>query len=619
MSAFPRAPEIFLPNRRHLLTPAALAACALFVCLITSAVTARAQESFAPNIVISQIYTRGGEQGAAFQSDYIELFNRGNTSIDINGFALQLTTSNNTVTAITFSSSQGIMVGPGKYVLLEMARGTSGQPLPAPDFPSIGSFTPNLSPTAGYVALYRRSPTVFFGGCPSGDDLLDMVGYGAGAACFEGGAPAPAPSEPTTALVRDRGGCDDFNTNALDLRVGAANPRNRQTSAALCTITPGPSTIEFAATQFDAAESDGRAAITVTRVGETVAPATVEFIVADGAANDRQDYTTAWGTLRFEPGETSKTFRILLTDDAAQEDNETVQMALANPTGLATLGTRALASLVIQDNDFGSAAPNPDDDPTFFARQHYHDFLNREPDASGLAFWSNQINECGTNAACREVRRINTSAAFFLSIEFQETGFLVHRIYRAAFSESAARPRGLPRYREFVRDSQTISRGVVVGEGDDWRLRLDTNQREFVKEFVERAEFKALYPATMSAAEYVDALNRNAGGFITSPLREQMIFNLQSGAFDRAEVLRIFAENRAFTAAQKNPAFVLMQYFGYLRRNPDDAPEAGLNFDGYDFWLAKLNQFGGDFQRAEMVKAFITSAEYRQRFAAAAP
>jgi hypothetical protein len=62
-----------------------------------------------------------------------------------------------------------------------------------------------------------------------------------------------------------------------------------------------------------------------------------------------------------------------------------------------------------------------------------------------------------------------------------------------------------------------------------------------------------------------------------------------------------------------------MQYFGYMRRNPFDAPEPGLNFDGHDFWLTKLNSFGGDFVAAEMVKAFITSGEYRQRFAAATP
>ena len=77
-------------------------------------------------------------------------------------------------------------------------------------------------------------------------------------------------------------------------------------------------------------------------------------------------------------------------------------------------------------------------------------------------------------------------------------------------------------------------------------------------------------------------------------------------------MLRKIAENVTFTNAELNRAFVLMQYFGYLRRSPDDAPNT--NFDGFDFWLAKLNQFNGDYRGAEMVKAFITSAEYRNRF-----
>ncbi|HWW75457.1 MAG TPA: hypothetical protein VNZ44_08675, partial [Pyrinomonadaceae bacterium] len=82
----------------------------------------------------------------------------------------------------------------------------------------------------------------------------------------------------------------------------------------------------------------------------------------------------------------------------------------------------------------------------------------------------------------------------------------------------------------------------------------------------------------------------------------------------RASALRKVAENQVFTDAERNRAFVLMQYYGYLRRNPNEAPEAHLNFDGYNFWLSKLNQFGGDYRRAEMVKAFLSSSEYRQRF-----
>ena len=82
-----------------------------------------------------------------------------------------------------------------------------------------------------------------------------------------------------------------------------------------------------------------------------------------------------------------------------------------------------------------------------------------------------------------------------------------------------------------------------------------------------------------------------------------------------ARALRLVAENSQLKNLELNKAFVLMQYFGYLRRNPNDPPEAGLDFAGYNFWLGKLNQFGGNFVNAEMVKAFIVSGEYRQRFA----
>jgi len=82
----------------------------------------------------------------------------------------------------------------------------------------------------------------------------------------------------------------------------------------------------------------------------------------------------------------------------------------------------------------------------------------------------------------------------------------------------------------------------------------------------------------------------------------------------RAQALRQIAEDQDLYNAEFNRAFVLAEYFGYLRRNPNDAPESSLDYSGYDFWLSKLNQFNGNYIRAEMVKAFISSTEYRQRF-----
>ena len=121
--------------------------------------------------------------------------------------------------------------------------------------------------------------------------------------------------------------------------------------------------------------------------------------------------------------------------------------------------------------------------------------------------------------------------------------------------------------------------------------------------------------------EFVDKLNANTfdprspgAGALTAGERQALISQLTdpSSPTLRAQVLRSVSENGLFSQRQFNKAFVLMQYFGYLRRNPNATPDT--NFDGYNFWLGKLNQFNGNFIDAEMVKAFITSDEYIQRF-----
>lgn len=257
-------------------------------------------------------------------------------------------------------------------------------------------------------------------------------------------------------------------------------------------------------------------------------------------------------------------------------------------------------------NGTTATSPNPIDNTQFFVAQHYRDFLNREPDAAGLAHWTNEIESCGTDARCREVRRVNVSAAFFLSIEFQQTGYLVYRFHQAAFNTGERL-----RLRVFLPDTQRISRGVVVGAAN-WEQQLEANKQAFANEFVNRPEFLALYPTTMSPSQFVDMLNANTGGSLSQAERDTLVNELSSGVKNRAQVLRAVAEDAEFRAREFNRAFVLMQYFGYLRRNPNDQPDTDLS--GYNFWLQKLNQFGGNFEQAEMVKAFISSAEYRRRF-----
>ncbi|HET6890898.1 MAG TPA: hypothetical protein VFH31_07330, partial [Pyrinomonadaceae bacterium] len=131
---------------------------------------------------------------------------------------------------------------------------------------------------------------------------------------------------------------------------------------------------------------------------------------------------------------------------------------------------------------------------------------------------------------------------------------------------------------------------------------------------VTRGRFKTALPPELSPTQFVDALNRNADFVLSQTERDALISRLtvDNTASERALVLRQVAENASLKNNEFNKAFVLMEYFGYLRRNPNEGPDT--NFNGWQFWLNKLNQFNGNFVHAEMVKAFISSIEYRQRF-----
>jgi hypothetical protein len=261
---------------------------------------------------------------------------------------------------------------------------------------------------------------------------------------------------------------------------------------------------------------------------------------------------------------------------------------------LRTDGTLDAVAIVVQGDD---------DDARDFVDAHYDDFLSRDADDSGREFWTRNITQCGSDSRCRELARINTSAAFFLSIEFQNTGFLVYRLYVASFGR-------LPRFAEFLADMKTISEGVVVG-APGWQQKLDANKQAFVADWVSHPAFVAAF-ATMTNAQFVDTLLARAGITLTTPERNALVDGLNNATLSRAQVLRQIVENRAFQDREFNRAFVLMQYFGYLRRNPDDAPDGDMK--GYNFWLQKLNRFNGNFINADMVKAFLRSGEYRQRF-----
>ena len=562
------------------------------------------------------------------------------------------------------------------------------------------------------------------------------------------------------------------DVNTLYFTAGIGNEEHGLFGALNPTTASATSLIQFATSSFAVDEAGGHVDFTVVRTGDTTGPATINFNTFDesaaGHASQKSDYEIAVGTLNFAPGETSKTFRVLIVDDKFVEGDEVIDVMLSNPTGTGVgLASPNVAEIKILENDVAAPVANPIDTTSFFVRQHYLDFLNREPDTAGLNFWINEIESCGANAACREVRRINVSAAFFLSLEFQRTGYLAFLTHRAAFGANAFGSPAPVLYGNFMRDVQALQRNFVFGIAGSEAV-LEANKVAYFAEFVNRPEFRSKYPSTQTNEQFVDALltsanlspndfivnmtnNQeppplnptlsgggfrpasygtarfvfNAGqtaltitatvnnidftgsqtadtndnltnahihanatepppatrpvvfGFIGTPFndnnpndavvtpfgagvggtvsskwdapegqgttlaaqlpnllagrayinfhtvqfaggevrgnfpslqtfRDSLVAGLNGATMTRAQVLRAVAELQFLNEREFNRAFVTMEYFGYLRRDPDTA--------GFNFWFDKLNSFNGSFLNAEMVKAFIASLEYRQRF-----
>jgi uncharacterized protein (TIGR03118 family) len=564
------------------------------------------------------------------------------------------------------------------------------------------------------------------------------------------------------------------NVNTVYFSAGPSEEEHGLFGALNPTTSSATSLIQFATDEFVIGEGSGHIDVTVTRAGDASGSATVNFNTFDesepGHASQKSDYEIALTKLTFQPGETSKTVRILLLDDNFVEGDETIDLALSNPSGSGVgLGSPNDAELKITDNDVVAPTTNPIDDTSFFVRQHYLDFLNREPDAAGLAFWTNEITSCGGDTNCISMKRVNVSAAFFLSIEFQKTGYLAYLTHRAAFGASASGSSAPILYGDFQAEAQALGKDFVFGQtGAD--AVLEANKAAYFSNFINKPDFAVKYPATLTNDQYVDALLASANltpsevrvfsvnltngqevpptvptttggaarpassgtarfqlnsaqtamtftatinnidvttaqtadtndnltaahihagasvapgvngpvvwGFFGAPFndnnpndqvffpnagvggtfsgkwdapegnattlaaqltnlreghayinfhtrqfgggeirgnfpaasafRDSLVAGLNAATETRATVLRKIAEADELQTREFNAGFVTMEYFGYLRRDPDTS--------GFNFWLNKLNAFNGNFVNAEMVKAFLQSSEYRQRF-----
>lgn len=389
------------------------------------------------------------------------------------------------------------------------------------------------------------------------------------------------------------------NNSAPDLKPKWL-PLARQTSF--------ENTVQFSTAAYrffeDPTGNGGRfAEIDVTRVGLRDSPTRIFYRTVDGTASQRNDYTPVSGTLDFMPGQAVASFVVPITYDSLIEGDETVKLELVVLSG-GNRGSQMTAQLMISDFYVTTPPPNVIDLSENFVRQQYHDFLSREPDASGLEFWTNQITACGADAACIRRKRVDVSGAFFNSIEFQQTGYFVYLVNVASFGR-------FPLYDSFVPNAQLVGQGVVVGQ-TGWQQRLQQNKERFLEQWVHTSEFVALCGGPRPNSEFVDILLANTRIPATADFRNGLIADLDAHRKTQADVLGEIVDHPFFRTNELNRAFVLMQYFGYLRRNPADPPDSDLS--GYNFWLNKLNEFHGDFRRAEMVKAFIISGEYRGRF-----
>jgi hypothetical protein len=232
----------------------------------------------------------------------------------------------------------------------------------------------------------------------------------------------------------------------------------------------------------------------------------------------------------------------------------------------------------------GTNTPITIDDADFFVFQHYVDFLNRMPEPGGYAGWQAVLNGCvPLNDTCD---RIHVSGAFFQSPEFQERGYFAYRQYSVAFGRK-------PNFTEFMPDLRRVT-GFLDA------TQLEAAKVAMINDFMAKPAFVSAYPGSLSNTAFVDGLLTSAG--VTLPNRVALINALNGATMTRAQVFRAIMESTEVYNKYYNQSFVVMQYFGYLRRDPDAL---------YLSWIQTLDQTGDP---RHMINGFMNSIEYRNRF-----
>jgi len=353
--------------------------------------------------------------------------------------------------------------------------------------------------------------------------------------------------------------------------------------------------IQLSASAFSGSEADGIITIGVTRIGENGGSASVNFKTFDIAglqsctlmnsrSSERCDYVTSLGTVTFAAGETSKIIAIPLIDDVLVEGNETFTLVLSNAVG-ATLGSTTAATVTILDNDFLAPTVNPIDGVEFFVRQQYLDILNRPPDSIGFANWINTLGSCPNGGfgepETSDCDRLHVAAGFFQSDEFLNRGYWAFRFYMVSHNER-------PTYAQFIPDMAQVG-------GPKSPAEEEVSKRAFADAFVQRPEFVSRY-GSLSGQALADALLQTAG-------LPSSTFTV-TGDMTNARILRGIVETSAVLDRFLTEGTVSIQYFGFLRRDPDTI--------GYQNNINTLNANPGNLRH--MIFIFIYSTEYRGRF-----